>query len=75
MVSYTYGPLLGLFAFGLFTRRTAKDKLIPYIAIVSPVLCFFIDALCKSVLDYSFGYELLMLNGSITYAGLWILQE
>lgn len=75
MVSYTYGPLLGLFAFGLFTRRTAKDKLIPYIAIVSPVLCFFIDALCKSVLDYSFGYELLMLNGSITYAGLFFTSS
>ena len=75
MVSYTYGPLLGLFAFGLFTRRTAKDKLIPYIAIVSPVLCFLIDAWCKSVLDYSFGYELLMLNGSITYAGLFFTSS
>lgn len=75
MVSYTYGPLLGLFAFGLFTRRKAKDKLIPYIAIVSPVLCFLIDTLCKSAFGYSFGYELLMLNGLITYAGLWILQE
>ena len=75
MVSYTYGPLLGLFAFGLFTRRTAKDKLIPYIAIMSPVLCFLIDALCKSVLDYSFGYELLMLNGSITYAGLFFTSS
>lgn len=75
MVSYTYGPLLGLFAFGLFTRRTAKDKLIPYIAIMSPVLCFLIDALCKSVLDYSFGYELLILNGLITYAGLFFTSS
>ncbi len=74
MVSYTYGPLLGLFAFGLFTRRTAKDKLIPYIAIVSPVLCFLIDTLCKSAFGYSFGYELLMLNGLITYAGLCVLS-
>ena len=75
MVSYTYGPLLGLFAFGLFTRRTAKDKLIPYIAIVSPVLCFLIDTLCKSAFGYSFGYELLMLNGSITYAGLFFTSS
>lgn len=72
MVSYTYGPLLGLFAFGLFTRRAANDKAIPYIAVASPVLCFLIDVLSKSVFGYSFGYELLILNGAITFAGLWL---
>lgn len=72
MVSYTYGPLLGLFAFGLFTRRTVCDKAIPYIAILSPVACCSIDVMCRMVFDYSFGYELLMLNGAITFAGLWL---
>ena len=75
MVSYTYGPLLGLFAFGLFTQRLVWDKAIPYIAIASPLLCFCIDTLCKSLFCYSFGYELLMLNGAITIAGLWLFQK
>ena len=72
MCSYTYGPLLGLFAFGLTTRRPVSDRLVPYIAIASPLLCFAIDTAAQSLWGYKFGYELLMLNGMLTFAGLWM---
>jgi len=72
MCSYTYGPLLGLFAYGLFTHRSVYDRLVPLIAIVSPLLCFAIDHFTLSLAGYKFGYELLMLNGAITFALLWL---
>lgn len=75
MVSYTYGPLLGLFAFGLFTRREACDKAIPYISIASPLLCCGVEVMCRYALGYSFGYELLILNGAITFVGLWLVSK
>ncbi len=71
LVSYTYGPLLGLFAFGLLTRRSVKDKYVPYIAVASPLLCFAIDKAAVAAWGYHFGYELLLLNGMLTFAGLW----
>lgn len=73
MCSYTYGPLLGLFAYGLFTRRTTSDRLVPYIAVAAPLLCFAIDSAASAFCGYRFGYELLMLNGMITFVGLWIV--
>lgn len=72
LCSYTYGPLLGLFAYGLLTRRGVSGSLVPWIAVASPVVCFAVDSLSKTVFDYTFGYELLMLNGLLTFAGLWI---
>lgn len=72
IVSYTYGPLLGLYAFGLFTRLKTSDKAVPYIAVLSPVICYTLNFISKKFWGYSFGYELLMLNGLITFAGLWI---
>lgn len=72
MCSYTYGPLLGLFAYGLFTRRPVRDRIVPFIAIVSPLLCFAIDKVTLSTTGYKFGYELLMLNGAITFCLLWL---
>lgn len=75
IVSYTYGPLLGMFAFGLFTKLKTNDKLIPYVAVASPLICALLDFVCKRYLDYSFGYELLMLNGFITFCGLWIGRD
>lgn len=72
LCSYTYGPLLGLFAFGLLTHRAVCDQLVPYIAVASPILCFVIDSLIFSFTGYKFGYELLMLNGLFTFAGLWL---
>ena len=70
LCSYTYGPLLGLFAFGLFTRRKPQDALVPYIAVASPLLCFALDNVAQEVWGYKFGYELLMINGVLTFAGL-----
>ena len=72
MVSYTYGPLLGLFAFGLFTKKKPKDGWVPYICVASPLLCYGMDQWTQTYLDYHFGYELLMLNGVLTFTGLWI---
>lgn len=72
IVSYTYGPLLGLFAYGLFTRQPVTDRLVPYIALASPLLCYGLDMLAQHLWQYKFGYELLMLNGAITFIGLWI---
>ncbi len=72
MVSYTYGPLLGLFAFGLFTRLKPRDGWVPYICVASPLLCYGVDVLAQSQWGYHFGYELLMINGMLTFIGLWI---
>lgn len=75
IASYTYGPLLGLFAFGLFTKLKVNDKVVPYLAIASPVICAVIDYSSKSIWNYSFGYELLMINGFITFAALWFFRK
>ncbi len=72
LVSYTYGPLLGLFAFGLLTKRQPADKLAPYICIASPLICYALDTTARNLWGYHFGYELLMLNGLITFLGLYL---
>ena len=72
LVGYTYGPLLGLFAYGLFTRRGVRDRWVPYVCVASPLLCLVADLLARRYLDYQFGYELLMLNGALTFVGLWL---
>jgi Na+/proline symporter len=72
IASYTYGPLLGLFTFGLFTRRQPYDALVPLICIASPLLCYALDTVTQHLWDYHFGYELLMLNGLLTFTGLWL---
>ena len=75
LASYTYGPLLGLFTFGLLTHRKPCDRLVPYICIASPLLCYALDTTTQHLWNYHFGYELLMLNGLITFAGLWTLRS
>ncbi|MCR4601941.1 MAG: sodium:solute symporter [Prevotella sp.] len=75
IVSYTYGPLLGLFAFGIYSRLQVRDRLVPYVCLASPLLCFVLDQLCQHLLDYRFGYELLMLNGLLTFLGLYLLRK
>ena len=67
---YTYGPLLGLFAFGMITPRTPRDHYVPYICIASPLVCYAIDAITWRVAGYRFGYELLMMNGALTFLAL-----
>ena len=73
--SYTYGPLLGLFAFGLVTRWQVKDRYVPYIAIISPVICFAIETITRQTTGYEFGYELLMVNGLLTFVGLYLCRK
>lgn len=75
MVSYTYGPLLGLYAFGIFTHRKPYEKAVPYIAIASPVLCYLLDSLVFRLYGYKFGYELLIINGLLTYTGFWSVPK
>ncbi|MBR6494178.1 MAG: sodium:solute symporter, partial [Prevotella sp.] len=81
MCGYTYGPLLGLFAFALLTRKnntqhpTPNTRLVPYIAVASPIICLMIDNATRHFLGYQFGYELLMLNGLLTFVGLWMISQ
>ena len=75
MASYTYGPLLGLYAFGLLTHRGIRDKWVPAVAITSPVVCALLDHFAPLWWNYTFGYELLMLNGLLTFAGLAVLSK
>lgn len=67
MAGYTYGPLLGLFAYGLFTKGIPRDKAVPYIAVATPLLCGLLSYLSLSLLNYRLGYELLILNGALTF--------
>ena len=75
LCSYTYGPLLGLFAFCLLTKRQVNDRWSPWVCIASPLICFAIDTLTSQYVGYKFGYELLMLNGALTFAGLALIKK
>lgn len=75
LASYTYGPLLGLYCFGLYTKVKPIDKYVPYIAISAPIICFVIEILMKQIYNYQVGYEILLLNGLITGIGLWIISR
>ena len=70
LCGYTYGPLLGLFAFGMLTKRMPLDRYVPYICVASPLVCYAIDTLAWHLSGYRFGYELLMLNGLLTFLAL-----
>ena len=72
---YTYGPLLGLFAFGLLTKIKVKDKMVPLVAILSPFITFIIQYYSPSVIGYTFGFELLFINGLITFIGLFLIKK
>jgi Na+/proline symporter len=76
LASYTYGPLLGLFAFGMLTRRTLNDRLVPFITVGAPILCGMIEFNQAHLLgSYRLGLELLMVNGILVFAGLWAISE
>lgn len=75
IAGYTYGPLLGLFAFGLFTKINVRDKWVPVVAIISPVISYWLSTNSESFFNgYKFGFELLIVNGLITFIGLWMLS-
>lgn len=76
VAGYTYGPLLGLFSFGLLTRRQVTDKLVPLVCVLSPALSYLISVNSEWLLNgYKFGIEILIVNGLITFAGLWIISH
>ena len=75
IAGYTYGPLLGLYAFGLFTKYQIKDNATPFISILSPIICFIIYLILKTQTGYKMGYELLLLNGLLTFIGLLIFKK
>jgi len=70
VASYTYGPLLGLFAYGVLFKRKTNDRAVPYICILSPIICFGINLLLKTTVNYQLGYELLIVNALLVVMGL-----
>ena len=76
IAGYTYGPLLGLYTFGLFTRRRVSDRLTPWIAILSPILCYILNHFSEELFNgYKFGFEMLLVNGFLTFMGLLIFSR
>lgn len=76
VAGYTYGPLLGLFAFGILMKKQVKDRYVPYVCLFSPVLSYVISSNSKVWFGgYEFGFELLLLNGLITFIGLLIFRK
>lgn len=76
LASYTYGPILGLFTFGIFTKWQVRDKLLPIVAIIAPVICFILDK--NSVAwfgGYKFSYELLIMNAAFTFIGMLLISK
>ncbi len=75
LASYTYGPILGLFAFGISSRRAVRDRWVPLICLLAPCLCWGIRTLLLTRFQYHMSFELLILNAALTYIGLWLLTD
>jgi Na+/pantothenate symporter len=76
VASYTYGPLLGLFAFGMLTNRSLNDRLVPFVTIGAPILCAILEYYQKYLLgNYRLGLELLIVNGILVFAGLFAISQ
>ncbi|RIJ42831.1 sodium:solute symporter [Pontibacter oryzae] len=76
VAGYTYGPLLGLYTFGLYTKRAVRDKYVPAICMIAPLLTFIISYNSADWFwGYEFGFEVLILNGFLTFAGLMALSS
>lgn len=76
VAGYTYGPLLGLFAFGMITRVSVRDAWVPVVAVLSPLITFVLDRFSADLFaGYKFGFELLLVNGAITFIGLLLLER
>lgn len=75
VAGYTYGPLLGIYSFGLFTSFKVKDKFVPYISILSPIICFVLSSNSEQWFSgYKMGFEVLILNGLLTFIGLFLIR-
>ena len=76
IAGYTYGPLLGMFSFGMLTRRTVRDNFVPFIAILSPLVCYLLSIYDKQLfMGYDLGFELLLVNGFLTFVGMFIVSK
>ncbi len=76
VAGYTYGPLLGMYSFGLFTNRDVRDKIIPVVCIVSPLICYLMSNYSQMIFNgYKFGFELLVVNGMLTFIGMWLFSS
>jgi hypothetical protein len=76
VAAYTYGPLLGLFSFSILTRRSLKNKWVPLVCILSPILCFFLDKYQEYIFGrFHIGLELLLINGIFTFVGLFLISK
>lgn len=76
VAGYTYGPILGLFLFGMYSKRKVIDKWVPTVGVLAPVICYFISKYSEILLNgYRFGFELLILNGLVTWVGLLIISK
>lgn len=76
VAGYTYGPLLGLFSFGILTRRQVMDRYVPLVAVIAPVICYLVDKYQASLFGgFEIGLELLILNGLLTFIGLWVISR
>jgi len=72
---YTYGPLLGLYAFGLILKRKVRDNLVPIVCLISPIVCYILNIYSKEIFNgYQFGFEILILNGAFTFIGLLLIS-
>src|SRR5690606_22293979 len=73
---YTYGPLLGLFAFGILTKKSVNDKLVPYISLLSPAIIYVLNFyVLPEITEYKIGFELIMFNGVLTYLMLLLTSK
>ena len=76
VAGYTYGPLLGMYAFGLFSKFKVRDKLVPVVCLLSPVLCYILNVNSEEWFNgFEFGFEMLVINGALTFAGLFIIKK
>jgi SSS family transporter len=76
VAGYTYGPILGLFVFGIYSKRVVNDRLVPAVSIISPILSYFISSNSEQIFNgYEFGFEILILNGIITIGGLFMISK
>lgn len=74
LASYTYGPILGLFAYGMFTKCAVRDKWVPLVCVLSPVLSWALQDVAAAYWNYEIGFELLLYNAAFTVIGLWGLK-
>ena len=76
MAGYTYGPLVGLYAFGLYTKRKLNDQLVPLICLISPIITYIIGSNSKDWFDgYIFSFEIIIVNALFSFAGLWLISK